>query len=99
MPGVKFHTFGHLGDSNIHYNLIQPDNFNGNFFDCENEIKKIINPLLIEYHGSISAEHGIGILKKDDFYETKSKEEILIMKKIKSLFDPKNILNNKKIFD
>lgn len=99
VPGVKFHTFGHLGDSNIHYNLIQPDNFNGNFFDCENDIKKIINPLLKKYHGSISAEHGIGILKKDDFYETKSKEEILIMKKIKSLFDPKNILNNKKIFD
>mgnify|MGYP001494584353 FL=1 len=99
VPGIKFHTFGHLGDSNIHYNLIEPDNFKGNFFDCENDIKKIINSLLVEYHGSISAEHGIGILKKDDFYKTKSKEEIIIMKKIKNLFDPNNILNNKKIFD
>ena len=99
LKGVKFHTFGHLGDSNIHFNLIEPDNLKDNFYDYEKELKQIINKLIFELSGSISAEHGIGILKKDEFNETKSQLEIELMKSVKKIFDPKNILNQNKIFN
>ena len=98
VPNIKFHIFGHLGDSNIHFNLIEPDNFKKDFYKFEERIKKIINKLIIEFEGSISAEHGIGMLKKDDFKSTKNIREIKLMKKIKNLFDEKNILNKDKIF-
>ena len=99
LKGVKFHTFGHLGDSNIHFNLIEPDNLKDNFYDYEKELKQIINKLIFELSGSISAEHGIGILKKDEFNESKSQIEIELMKSVKKIFDPKNILNQNKIFN
>ncbi len=99
LKGIKFHTFGHLGDCNIHYNLIEPDNLETNFYEYEAELKKVVNNLIKELSGSISAEHGIGLLKKDDFLETKSHLEIEIMKNIKKTFDPKNILNQNKIFE
>jgi FAD/FMN-containing dehydrogenase len=98
LPNIKFHTFGHLGDSNIHFNLIEPDNFKKNFYSYEKAFKNAINKILIKVKGSVSAEHGIGLLKKDDLKETKSAPEIRIMKKIKKLLDPNNILNQKKIF-
>ena len=98
VPKIKFHIFGHLGDSNIHFNLIEPDNFKKDFYKFEKRIKKIINKLIIKYEGSVSAEHGIGMLKKDDFKSTKNIKEIKLMKKIKNLFDEKNILNKDKIF-
>ena len=98
LPGIKFHIFGHLGDSNIHFNLIEPENLQKDFYKFEKKIKRIINNLIIEFKGSVSAEHGIGILKKDDFKKTKNAKEIEIMKKIKKLLDPQNILNKDKIF-
>jgi FAD/FMN-containing dehydrogenase len=98
VPNIKFHIFGHLGDSNIHFNLIEPDNFKKDFYKFEERIKKIINKLIIEFEGSVSAEHGIGLLKKDDLKSTKNIREIKLMKKIKNLFDKKNILNKDKIF-
>jgi FAD/FMN-containing dehydrogenase len=98
LPNIKFHTFGHLGDSNIHFNLIEPDNLKENFYSYEKAFKNVINKILIKVKGSVSAEHGIGLLKKDDLKITKSISEITIMKKIKKLFDPNNILNQKKIF-
>ena len=99
LPNIKYHTFGHLGDSNIHYNLIEPSGFQEDFYHYEKEIKFIINSQIKKYEGSISAEHGIGILKKDDLIKTKSSLEINMMKNIKKMLDPKNILNSNKIFD
>lgn len=98
VPNIKFHIFGHVGDSNIHFNLIEPDNSTKNFYKYEKKIKDIINNLMIEFKGSVSAEHGIGILKKDDLIKTKNLKEIKLMKKMKKLFDPKNTLNPNKIF-
>lgn len=98
VPNIKFHIFGHLGDSNIHFNLIEPDNFKQDFYIYEKDFKKIINKLIIVFKGSISAEHGIGMLKKDDFKKTKNIKEIKLMKKIKKLLDPKNTFNKGKIF-
>ena len=98
LKGIKFHTFGHLGDCNIHYNLIEPDNLKNNFYEYETKLKKVINNLVKKSSGSVSAEHGIGLLKRDDFLDTKDSLEIKLMKKIKKTFDPKNILNQNKIF-
>ena len=98
IPNIKFHIFGHLGDSNIHFNLIEPDNFKKDFYKYEKKMKKIVNRLIVEFKGSVSAEHGIGMLKKDDLKKTKNIKEIELMKKIKKLLDPKNILNKGKIF-
>ena len=98
VPNIKFHIFGHLGDSNIHFNLIEPDNFKQDFYIYEKNIKKIINELILVFKGSISAEHGIGMLKKDDLKITKNIKEIRLMKKIKKLLDPKNTFNKGKIF-
>ena len=99
LPNVKYYTFGHLGDSNLHFNLIEPDKFGGAFFSYEPKFKKLVLKLVKKYNGSISAEHGIGILKKSDLIKSKSKAEIDLMKKIKKIFDPNNILNTNKILD
>ena len=72
IPNIKFHIFGHLGDSNLHFNLIEPDGFKKDFYKYEKNIKNIINELIVKFKGSVSAEHGIGILKKDDFKNTKN---------------------------
>tara|TARA_B100001564_G_C20423975_1_gene571400 strand:- start:216 stop:755 length:540 start_codon:yes stop_codon:yes gene_type:complete len=98
-PQIIFNIFGHFGDSNIHFNLIEPNEFKGNFFSYEAKFKQIIIKLLISSGGSISAEHGIGLSKKNDLLSTKNKNEIQIMKNIKKSLDPENILNPCKIFD
>ncbi len=98
LDNIKFSVFGHLGDGNIHFNLIEPNNYNENFYSLETNFKEIIYNLLIKYEGSISAEHGIGQLKKDDLSMVKSELEINMMKKIKDIFDPNQILNPGKIF-
>ncbi len=91
--------FGHLGDGNIHLNYIAPRAADGKEFKQAAELfSQQVLRLIQAYRGSISAEHGIGLLKKADLSFTRSNEEIVIMKQIKSLFDERNILNPGKIF-
>ncbi len=99
IPGIRLYCFGHLGDSNLHFNLIEPVEKVDEFFSYEQKISKIILNEVIKYSGSISAEHGIGRLKKYDFLGYKKKNEIIAMKKIKKIFDPNNIMNIGKLFD
>ena len=96
---IEVLLFGHLGDGNLHLNYV------GNFATDVKEFQKIarqteekIFALLPKYRGSISAEHGIGMLKKHDLHFSRSALEISIMKNIKSLLDPAQILNPGKIF-
>lgn len=93
-------VFGHLGDGNLHINILKPENMPREKFikDCE-KANVILFDLVRKYEGSISAEHGVGILKKDYLSYSRSQEEIQIMKKLKAIFDPDNILNPGKIFD
>ena len=97
LPGIKFYPFGHLGDSNIHFNLIEPDDFQSDFDKYEVRFSKIIYKYVLNNKGSISAEHGIGYLKKNDFIDSIDKEELNVIKGIKKIFDPRNILNYGKI--
>ena len=99
VPKTRIYSFGHLGDGNIHFNMIEPINFKSNFNDYRDEIYKIVNDSVYKFGGSFSAEHGIGIIKKKSLKKYKSKNDIKIMKKIKYAFDPNNILNPGKIFD
>tara|TARA_B110000483_G_scaffold98644_1_gene121001 strand:- start:14662 stop:16098 length:1437 start_codon:yes stop_codon:yes gene_type:complete len=99
LPNIKFCSFGHIGDSNIHYNLIEPEHCEKNFYMFEKTISNTIYNLVHKYSGSISAEHGIGVLKKEELSKYKSKAELELMIKIKRAFDTENILNRGKLFD
>ena len=97
---IKLHPFGHLGDNNIHFNMVLPNIEDlDSYIKIRDEIYLYINDLVQSYGGSFSAEHGIGQIKKDSLLKYKTSSEIEIMKNIKKIFDPKNILNEGKIFD
>ena len=97
---IKFHPFGHIGDGNIHYNMIVPKKYsNDSYLSLRDNIYSYVNNLVEKFGGSFSAEHGIGQIKKNSLLKFKSKNEIKLMKNLKKAFDPKNILNPGKIFD
>lgn len=99
-PDFEIIWFGHIGDGNLHLNILKPaDLANKEFFaKCVN-VNKWVFDIVEKYQGSISAEHGVGIVKKDYLQYTRSPEEISVMKGIKRVFDPKGIMNPGKIFD
>lgn len=96
---VQVLLFGHLGDGNLHLNYV--GNFSMDVKDFQRKARAIeegVFALLPKYRGSISAEHGIGMLKKHDLHFSRNEVEISLMKSIKQLLDPSNILNPGKIF-
>lgn len=98
MPGARLVAFGHLGDGNIHCNVSQPIGANTQAFLARwDEINAIVHGLVIERKGSISAEHGIGQLKRDLLPKVKDKVAMEVMRAIKQTLDPKNILNPGKV--
>jgi FAD/FMN-containing dehydrogenase len=89
-PGVELIPFGHVGDGNLHFNFITPPD----------EVERLRHALLDTLYdevtalaGSISAEHGIGRMKRDAMARRKSAVELTMMRKVKAAFDPLNILN------
>lgn len=98
MPGARVCAFGHLGDGNIHYNISQPVGADKHeFLGRWREINKIVHAIVIELGGSISAEHGIGQLKRDELATIRDPIEIDLMKRIKQAFDPAGIMNPGKV--
>ncbi|MCB1141485.1 MAG: FAD-binding oxidoreductase [Leptospiraceae bacterium] len=98
-PLFEIALFGHIGDGNIHLNILKPKDFSEDEF---HRACKIVDPqmfqLIRKYGGSISAEHGIGLLKKEFLHFSRSENEIELMQKIKKTFDPNLILNPGKVF-
>lgn len=92
--------FGHLGDGNLHINIVKPKNMDQADFiqKCET-LNPALFSLVQKFGGTVSAEHGIGLLKKPYLHYSRSPEEIHYMKQIKKIFDPQNIINPGKIFD
>lgn len=91
--------FGHIGDGNLHINILRPDNMTKEIFVSEcRKVDALIFDCIKKYKGSISAEHGVGLTKKSFLHYTRSQSEIEIMKGIKSVFDPDGILNPGKVF-
>lgn len=98
IPGVRPCAFGHLGDGNIHYNLSQPLELDRkSFLDQSERCNRAVHDLVAELRGSFSAEHGIGKLKLAEMLRYKPAIELELMGRIKTAFDPANILNPGKV--
>ncbi|MGN7838322.1 FAD-binding oxidoreductase [Stenotrophomonas sp. 22385] len=92
--------FGHIGDGNLHINVLKPDTTDDAQFlqQCEH-VTKLLAQVLKDFDGSISAEHGIGLVKKSYLDSTRGEAEIALMKAVKRTFDPQGLLNPGKVFD
>lgn len=94
LEGVRVVPFGHLGDGNVHFNLSQPVGADKQeFLDQWAEMNRIVHDIVVDMQGSISAEHGIGRLKKDELRHYKAPLEIEMMQRIKAALDPQGIMN------
>lgn len=98
MPGVRPVPFGHMGDGNIHFNLSQPHSMEPQaFLDQWQAMNHVVHEIVASLGGSISAEHGIGTLKRDEIKTYKPKVELDAMRAIKQALDPKGIMNPGKL--
>lgn len=94
IPGCRPVGFGHLGDGNIHYNIAQPINMDKQeFLDHWQALSETVFDIVGEFEGSISAEHGIGIMKKADLAKRADPVKLAMLKSIKQALDPDNIMN------
>ena len=93
--GVRLVNFGHLGDGNLHYNVQAPEGGDMPAFlrDFEPAVNSIVYDAVSRYQGSISAEHGVGTLKRDKLEQHKSPVALKLMRAIKQSLDPQNLLN------
>lgn len=99
-PTFEIIWFGHIGDGNLHLNILKPADLDkAVFFERCAVVNKWVFETVQKYNGSISAEHGVGMTKKAYLNYSRSPEEIAYMKAIKHVFDPNNVMNPGKIFD
>ena len=97
-PGARLVTFGHMGDGNLHYNVSQPEGMEDNaFLGRYREINDIVHGVVRGFGGSISAEHGIGRMKRDELIATAPPVATDLMRRIKASFDPTGIMNPGKV--
>jgi FAD/FMN-containing dehydrogenase len=98
LPGARPVPFGHLGDGNIHYNVSQPVGADrAEFLGRWNDVNAAVFAVVKKFGGSISAEHGVGVMKRDLLPSVKDPVALDLMRKIKHLLDPNNILNPGKV--
>ncbi|WP_051379104.1 FAD-binding oxidoreductase [Derxia gummosa] len=102
-PGIRLVTFGHLGDGNLHFNLSPPLDTDGrpepeaSFLARQNAVYRLVHDLVLEHAGSISAEHGIGQLRRDELLRTKPEPALALMRAIKQALDPDDLMNPGKL--
>ncbi|MCY6381696.1 FAD-binding oxidoreductase [Hoeflea prorocentri] len=100
MPDARICAFGHMGDGNIHYNISQPVGGESDAHMARrHEISDLVYAVATQMGGSISAEHGIGQMKRDRLAAIRQPIEIDLMRRIKTAFDPANIMNPGKVID
>jgi FAD/FMN-containing dehydrogenase len=98
-PDFEIVWFGHIGDGNLHLNILKPEELSKDeFFAKCATVNKWVFEIVQKYNGSISAEHGVGMTKRDYLAYSRSEAEIGYMKAIKAVFDPSGIMNPGKIF-
>ncbi|WP_201610352.1 FAD-binding oxidoreductase [Psychrobacter immobilis] len=99
-PDFEVCWFGHIGDGNLHLNILKPENMSKDDFFAECQIvNKHVFETVQKYGGSVSAEHGVGMTKKPYLNYSRSETEIGYLREVKKVFDPNNIMNRGKIFD
>ena len=97
-PGVRPVAFGHFGDGNVHYNVAQPVGMDKDgYLVLWEEMNDAVHALVTEMGGSISAEHGIGRMKRDALARYRSAVELDMMRSVKTALDPRGILNPGKV--
>jgi D-lactate dehydrogenase (cytochrome) len=97
-PGVRPITFGHVGDGNLHYNIAHPLSLGEQAWLGETAaVQRIVHDSVARFNGSISAEHGLGQLKRDEILRYKSAVEMHLMRAIKQALDPLGIMNPGKV--
>lgn len=98
-PDFEIVWFGHIGDGNVHLNILKPASWQVDDFkrECE-KVSDGVMSLVSEFDGSVSAEHGVGLLKRDQLKYSRSPEELAAMQGIKQVFDPAGIMNPGKMF-
>ena len=97
-PGARVVCFGHMGDGNLHYNISQPLGADPKtFLALYRPMNKAVHDIVRDLHGSISAEHGIGQLKRDELLATAPPVGIDLMRRVKAAFDPAGIMNPGKV--
>jgi FAD/FMN-containing dehydrogenase len=96
--GFKVVIFGHVGDGNLHVNVLKPSHISDHDFwkSCQESDRTIFSTVR-KYKGSVSAEHGVGLLKRDFLHYSRTAEEIEIMRGIKRVLDPLGIMNPGKV--
>ena len=98
IAGARPVPFGHLGDGNIHYNVSQPVGAkSADFLARWHDVNVVVFEIVLKMGGSISAEHGIGVLKRDELPEVKDKVAIALMRSVKAMLDPLGIMNPGKV--
>ncbi len=103
-PGLRMVVFGHLGDGNLHYNVSPPAGGAGSqqdaaFAALETSLNRLVHDAVIAHGGSISAEHGLGVLRRDEAARYKSPVELRLMRTVKRALDPLNLMNPGKLLD
>jgi len=97
-PDYEAVWYGHIGDGNLHMNILRPEGLELAAFEKRShEISEATYRLTQEIGGSISAEHGIGLLKRPWLYRVRTEDEIVLMRGIKQVFDPAGIFNPGKL--
>jgi len=98
-PGIRLVTFGHLGDGNLHYNVVPPDGADPAAFAAQRDVgARIVHDAVAARDGSISAEHGLGILKTDEARRYKDPVQVAAMRAVREALDPQRILNPRVLF-
>lgn len=93
-PGVVVVGYGHVGDGNLHLNVSSPSGYNS---ELQEQLEPFVYEWTAQQGGSISAEHGIGVMKAGALQYSKSGEAVDVMQRLKLLFDPHRILNPYKV--
>jgi FAD/FMN-containing dehydrogenase len=91
-PGARIVAFGHMGDGNFHYTVLQPAGMHADAFPGE-RLSQTVNEIATTMGGSISAEHGIGVTRKADLARFKDPESLMLMRALKAALDPSGVMN------
>jgi FAD/FMN-containing dehydrogenase len=98
-PGTRIVAFGHVGDGNVHYDVLKPQGGDDDAHDAQREAgARIVHDIAAGFHGSISAEHGLGAMKSAEALAYKDPVEVAALRAIRAALDPQRIMNPRVLF-